>query len=211
MRVSEQVKASTRVRLVESAADAFAQHGLTAANINSISVAAGCAKGTVYNYFPSKESLFAAVVEEACRRAVEGAQDPGSGAPVAERLRALAASDVRWAQEHEAFAKVLVQEVFSCSPSRNERVVAAAAPYADAIAQVLDEAASAGEILPSRPTGELALIFAGIGLMALAQHWGSGGVWPAAESIPDLAVDAFLAGLAPSVEHPAAPRRRQRT
>lgn len=54
----------TRQRLLEAATEEFADKGYIGANVNSISKAAGFAKGTIYNYFPSKRDLMLALIEE---------------------------------------------------------------------------------------------------------------------------------------------------
>jgi AcrR family transcriptional regulator len=51
----------TRERLLIAAAEEFADLGFDSANINRISQAAGFAKGTIYNYFPSKRDLMLAL------------------------------------------------------------------------------------------------------------------------------------------------------
>lgn len=61
----EKNKAENRIKLIRSAAAAFAEQGVKGANINLISLGAGLGKGTVYNYFPSKTELFLAVLEQA--------------------------------------------------------------------------------------------------------------------------------------------------
>ena len=48
-RVSEATKAEHRQRLLDAAAAEFAAKGLDGARIDDISVAAGLAKGTIYN------------------------------------------------------------------------------------------------------------------------------------------------------------------
>jgi AcrR family transcriptional regulator len=53
----------TRLQLLEAASQEFAKAGYSQANINTISISAGFAKGTVYNYFPSKQSLFLALID----------------------------------------------------------------------------------------------------------------------------------------------------
>lgn len=218
MKVSAPQRELTRVRLLRSAAAAFARHGLARANINAISLDAGLAKGTVYNYFPSKEALFAAVVEQACRRAVDEAEDPGRQAPTRERLRALVRADVAWAAQNEPFARVLVREVFSADPERYRRVVEAAMPYVGRVLEVLADGIDRGELDVDRSLEQLAQLFTGLGLLALAQHWGSGGAWPTLDEIPDLVVDLFVDGMrastaeAPRRDRPATRRpRRQRT
>jgi AcrR family transcriptional regulator len=54
----------TRQLLFEAAAEEFARHGYVGANINHISLAAGFAKGTIYNYFESKQALMLALINE---------------------------------------------------------------------------------------------------------------------------------------------------
>jgi AcrR family transcriptional regulator len=58
------VISETRRLLLDAATAEFAREGYNGANINRISKAAGFAKGTVYNYFPSKRALMLALIEE---------------------------------------------------------------------------------------------------------------------------------------------------
>ena len=60
----EENLAKTRQQLLEAAAIEFAREGYVGANINRISKAAGFAKGTIYNHFPSKRALMLALIEE---------------------------------------------------------------------------------------------------------------------------------------------------
>jgi AcrR family transcriptional regulator len=63
----ETAHTETRQRLLEAAVDEFSQHGFEGANVNGISVAAGFAKGTVYNYFASKRALMLALIDDIAR------------------------------------------------------------------------------------------------------------------------------------------------
>lgn len=204
-RVSQQAQAASRARLLEAAAEAFARDGLDGANINDISLAAGLAKGTVYNYFPSKEALFLTVIEEACLLAASGTEAAGAQASTRDRLHAAIASDMAWAHEHEAFARVLVRELFAGKPELYGRVVEAAAPYIERVGQILADGVARAEVRPDSPVEQLALVFTGLGMLALAQHWGSGGGWPAFEEIPDLVVGLFLEGARPRPSEPSSP------
>jgi TetR/AcrR family transcriptional regulator len=60
----EAVQSETRELLLQAAAEEFARHGYAGANINRISRSAGFAKGTIYNYFPSKRGLMLALIDE---------------------------------------------------------------------------------------------------------------------------------------------------
>jgi AcrR family transcriptional regulator len=60
----KQAMADVRQRLMKAAIQEFAQRGYDGANVNTISLNAGFAKGTIYNYFPSKMELMSAILEE---------------------------------------------------------------------------------------------------------------------------------------------------
>jgi AcrR family transcriptional regulator len=60
----DQAVSETRQRLLDAAAAAFASEGYVGANVNHIAQAAGFAKGTIYNYFPSKRALMHALIDE---------------------------------------------------------------------------------------------------------------------------------------------------
>ena len=195
MRVTTETKRATRHRLLESAAAEFARAGLQRASVDEISLAAGLAKGTVYNYFGSKEELFLAVVEEACARAAE------AGAPAEastrERLRATLGAFVGWAREHEAFAQVLVRECLMGTPELYPRVIAAEAPYVNELTAILALGVARGEVRRDIPAESLALALAGLADLALVRCWASGGTIPRLEEIPELVVSLFLDGAGP--------------
>ena len=195
MRVTTETKRATRHRLLESAAAEFARAGLQRASVDEISLAAGLAKGTVYNYFGSKEELFLAVVEEACARAADG------GAPVEastrERLLATLRAFVGWAREHEAFARVLVRECLMGTPELYPRVIAAEAPYVDELTAILTVGAERGEVRRDTPAEALALALAGLADLALVRYWASGASTPTLDEIPELVVSLFLDGAGP--------------
>ena len=196
-RLTEQGKTKNRRLLLDAAAAEFARKGLEDANINEISLAAGFAKGTVYNHFDSKEALFLAVVEEACELAAAGAREVSADAPTRERLRAALTSDVEWARVHEDFARVLVREVLTPNPRFYPRVLEAAAPFISRVQEILADGVKRGEVRADIPVRELALVFVGFGDLALIQHWGSSGAWPSLEQIPELMTGLFLEGAAP--------------
>ncbi len=77
---------ANRQRLLDAAVAVFAERGAEA-EIREIAERAGLAVGTVYNHFPSKEDLLAAVVEEAAAQ-FEAALDTAlAEADVVEALR----------------------------------------------------------------------------------------------------------------------------
>ena len=60
----EQTKASNRAAILAAAGDAFAELGYGATTVRDIVRRTDLASGTFYNYFPDKETVFRALVEE---------------------------------------------------------------------------------------------------------------------------------------------------
>ena len=195
MRVTSEQKETHRARLLEAAAAEFAVAGVDGANVNRISLNAGLAKGTIYNYFRSKRDLFLAVVEEASSQAVAGGLALDEDACTDERLRALLESDVEWVREHEDFARVLVREALAGDPRHQAGIVAAAAPFVERVSEIIAAAVERGEIRADLDIGQLALLFSGLCELAVSLHWGAGGGWPGLDEIPELVTRLFLDGV----------------
>ena len=125
-RVSADTKQATRTKLLAAAADEFGRVGFERASVDAISLAAGYSKGTIYNYFPSKEALFLAVVEEATAQAIESARRLRASAR--ERLTATLAGFCAWARQNESLARVLVRECLMGTPGLYTEVIRAEEP-----------------------------------------------------------------------------------
>jgi AcrR family transcriptional regulator len=195
-RISKEQQEIARMRLIEAAATIFARDGLEGARIDSISIAAGYAKGTVYNYFPSKEALFGAVIEEAARTAANRYEATGPAATGRDRLLALARADVSVVRDQPALIKVLVREAMAFRAATYGLIVKHLAPYVAAAEAVIAAAQTTGEVRTDRSSSELALQFVGLLSLHYVQHWGSDGVWPSMDAIPELVVSAFWDGAA---------------
>ena len=65
MRITPQVKTQVRERIIHCAHRLFVSNGYSSTTTRDIAEAAGLASGTIFNYFPTKESLAMAIIEEA--------------------------------------------------------------------------------------------------------------------------------------------------
>jgi AcrR family transcriptional regulator len=191
VRVTREQKQSTRQQLLVAAAVEFGRVGFDGANINAISLAAGFAKGTIYNYFASKEELFVSVVEEASAQVAASVSAP-AGAAARERIELMLVAFCTWAREHEAFAQVFVRECLMGTPGLYPRVIAAETPFVSPLERLLAEGAAAGELRNDLPPHLLALALAGLADLTLVQHWASDGASPRLEQIPGLVLQALL-------------------
>jgi len=109
-------------RIVEAAALVFAQKGYAGAAVADIALEAGVGKGTVYEYFDSKEDLFFAVFEWYLRKTGSAAQVSISvlGGSAAKRLQALSDSIMAmWDEVKDAFT--LTMEFWAASSSSQMR------------------------------------------------------------------------------------------
>jgi AcrR family transcriptional regulator len=203
MRVSSEQKQVHRTRLLEAAAAEFATAGVDGANVNRISLAAGLAKGTIYNYFASKRELFLAVVGEATAQAAAGGESVADDASTAERLQAMLASDVDWVRAHEDFARVLVREALAGDPRFQPEILAAAAPFVERVSEIIADGVERGEIRDDLAVEQLAIWFSGLCELAVSLSWGAGDGWPQLDEIPELVTSLFLRGAA-GPERPSA-------
>jgi AcrR family transcriptional regulator len=95
VRVTAEVKAERRRRILNAARDRFAKVGFEAATTREIAAAAGIAVGTLFNYFPSKEATIMAMVAEALSKARRRFEAEPRGESLEEDLFALIAAELR--------------------------------------------------------------------------------------------------------------------
>ena len=128
VRVNEQTNINTRRALLEAAAQAFADHGYHQTSIDSVSESAGVAKGTIYNYFSSKEEVLRALVEEACRLASEAATAVPDQVPTEKRLQAFIEGNLQWARRRKPLALLFARQLLA-GDARIKALIAEAAAF----------------------------------------------------------------------------------
>jgi TetR/AcrR family transcriptional regulator, cholesterol catabolism regulator len=76
----ERKKLETRQNLMEAAMRLFCDHGYDATTVEDITEAADVAKGTFFNYFPTKDAVLPAIAADRLQQ-LEDALTPERGAP----------------------------------------------------------------------------------------------------------------------------------
>src|SRR3954466_13516885 len=71
MRITAAAKDETRKRILKVSQKQFAQQGFEKTTTRDIARDASIAVGTLFNYFPTKESIVESLVNEACNRGAE--------------------------------------------------------------------------------------------------------------------------------------------
>lgn len=132
----EQVLSKTRGLLLDAAAEEFAREGYEGANINRISQSAGFAKGTIYNYFPSKRALMLALIDETAELHLKYIQDkvmevnePGS------RLEIFFEAGFAFVPENLPRARVMVNNIYGPDAEFKEYMYQAYLPMFQLVGQ----------------------------------------------------------------------------
>jgi len=85
--VVSQSTAEKRVRILAAAEQLYLRYGIRRTSIDDVARAAGIAKGTIYLYYDSKETLNAAVVEKVCADIlIDGRRALGERGTLVQRL-----------------------------------------------------------------------------------------------------------------------------
>lgn len=175
--------ARNRARVLEVAYDTFAAEGLSVP-IDEIARRAGVGAGTVYRHFPTKESLFQAVIEDRMRRLVDDGhallESAGPGEALFAYLRSLV---LQWGAADRGLVDALAG--FGID-------VATAAPDAeDAFLAMLDELLCAAQRAGSarRDIGVRELKTIMVGCQAMEAYNAE-----LAERVTDVVVDGLRAG-----------------
>lgn len=157
-RISASEREATRQRLLNAGKQEFAERGLAGARFDEISLAAGHAKGTIYNYFDSKEALFFTVVDEWCAQLIDAFVVP-EDATAREQLLALAAIDVEIARKDRDLARVVVQQMPALLGSHAESTLRAIRPGVELLTDIFDHGLTNAEFSSSHGPAVLARLF----------------------------------------------------
>jgi len=158
--------------IVAAALQIFAEKGFAGAKVEEIATRAGLSKGAVYLYFPTKEDLFRAVVQQAVLPNIDALARPlaDQDGPFADRLRALLPrfAELLTVLPLGAVAKMVIGE------SRNfpelarvwhDEIVQRAVGI---LASRIEAAQAAGEVRPGDPRTH---VFSIIGPMVMGILW----------------------------------------
>jgi len=124
MRVTAETKTATRQRILDAAEQQFARSGFEAATTRDIARAAEIAAGTLFNYFPTKESIALCLVSEACAEAARQfeagtSREPREPLSLEEELFAYVAAGLRKLKPFRKYLPAVLET--SLSPLVSER------------------------------------------------------------------------------------------
>ncbi len=188
----QEVFQQTRQALLQAAAGEFARLGYDQANINAISLAAGFAKGTVYNYFPSKQDLLLALIDsiaqehlEFLRAAVLEAANPAG------RLARFFQAGFDYVVQQPTRARVMLNTVNGSNQAQKEHCFQAYQPIFRLLAEeILQPGIQQGLFRPADPQ-ETALLLMTLYLGAASQVDDQGRPWLDAGRVAQFALNGL--------------------
>ncbi|WP_280344095.1 TetR/AcrR family transcriptional regulator [Nocardia neocaledoniensis] len=135
-------RAARQEEILLAAAAVFARKGFAATRVEDVAAEAGIAKGSVYLYFPSRDSLLAGVFDSYARRSAQVLAEVGDG-PALDRLERLIRATLAMLAAHPDHARVLL-DVWAAKPPID--MVAVYREYRAAVAALLRAAVAEGTV-----------------------------------------------------------------
>ncbi len=142
-------KVATRERILEAAAQVFAESGYHGASVDDIAHVAGGSKGSIYFHFPGKQEIFFALVNRFADRLLSSADSSISGhGGGAHQAGAVIESTLQTFSNHARLAKILLASGVGLGPAFDQSLLRLHDRFATLIRERLDAAVADGSILP---------------------------------------------------------------
>lgn len=194
-------RSDIKERLVLAARGRFLAEGVDGASLREIAKEAGTTIGMVYYYFPAKDDLFVAVVEQVYARLLEDALAAialrEEGEPFEPRLQRLYARLWRLTDEEFAVVGLLLREVLTSS-ARVQRVAQLfLAGHLPPLVRFLADGLGAGALRDDLPPVAQLVTLMGMGMLPVlvSRVTAKGGLLGAGDLPPPEALAAIFSGI----------------
>ncbi|MNY10519.1 HTH-type transcriptional regulator RutR [compost metagenome] len=160
-----------RAAIIDAAVIEFRQSGFEATSMDRLAASAGVSKRTVYNHFPSKEALFAQIIQQLWELSAEGLDlTYRSDRPLRAQLLELVSQKLRLLHDPNFadLARVAIAAGIH-SPERTQEIVARMGDREEGLTVWIRAAASDGKLKTSDP------VFASLQLQGLVKGFA---FWP---------------------------------
>jgi AcrR family transcriptional regulator len=181
----ERKKTAVRSRIIATAVELFSRHGLDQVTVEHIADVADLGKGTIYNYFQTKEDIVVAyMVENESRIQASVARLSASQGSLADVLTEHLQLQFRMKRKYHKFVRVFLGQMFSHTEQFLPYMVKMQEPIDDNLQVLFHRLAGRGLLRTDVPVPDLILIFKTI-------HLGLNSLW-AVEGPPFRATQKVL-------------------
>jgi len=193
-----ELKEHRRREILSAAAKAFAEKGYHPTTIEEISETVDLAKGTIYLYFPSKEALFLAVIEDGVQRMVELIDEAANlRGRIQERLTTLLNAMLIFHWENQDFFRLFIKEASALERNSQDDLRSKCVRLHEMLLahlnRIMGQGIQQGELRSMDPS-TLSTLFLAI-VHALSYRGLRNATLPAFASSAPLIVDCFLSGV----------------
>ena len=148
MKITQSAKEKTKVKILQSAVDLIIEKGFDNASLREMAKNAGVSNPTIYNYFPSKEKLLYAYIEQKHKEAVEIIQniEDFHTYTLREQLQTLVETELELYLEDREFILQIADMVFHSSGFKVGELYETNGLFIDTVDEMLSIAIEAEEI-----------------------------------------------------------------
>jgi AcrR family transcriptional regulator len=190
-------------RIVHAARARFLAEGVDGASLRTIAKDAGTSVGMIFYYFPTKDELFLAVVEEFYSKLLEDLSRTLSGnAPVRERLQRTFVRLGAATDDELEVVRLVAREALLSSTRFDKFLARAQRGHIALLRQALAEGVDSGEIDGDLPVPLMLLCTLAMGGLPQIVRRASGGKapltgWPPPEALAQVSVEMLFRAIAP--------------
>lgn len=172
MKISQSAKEKTKVKILQSAVDLIIEKGFDNASLREMAKNAGVSNPTIYNYFPSKEKLLYAYIEQKHKEAVTIIQEIEEfhTYTLREQLQTLIETELELYLEDREFIIQIADMVFHSSGFKVSALYETNGLFIDTVEEMLSIAIEAGEIQEPPFRKHLSKLFWDYNIMVVA-YW----------------------------------------
>ncbi len=148
MKITQSAKEKTKVKILQSAVDLIIEKGFDNASLREMAKNAGVSNPTIYNYFPSKEKLLYAYIEQKHKEAVATIQEIEDfyTYTLREQLQTLIETELELYLEDREFIIQIADMVFHSSGLKMGKFYETNALFIETVEEMLNIAIEAEEI-----------------------------------------------------------------
>jgi AcrR family transcriptional regulator len=148
MNVSKSAKEKTKIRILESAVELMTIKGYKSASLREIAKEAGVSNPTIYNYFPTKEKILYAYIEQKLIETKEVLEkiDDFHTYTLREQLQTLIETQLEFYLEDREFVSQIMEMAFTPSMGTMELIYDSKERFIKMVSEILEIAIEAEEI-----------------------------------------------------------------